>query len=48
MKHPMRIMELASALHIRHLYPESPAWNSTEQRLPGLAITGGPGRGSQN
>ncbi len=36
--HPMRVIELASALQSRHLCPESPGWNSTVQRLLGLAI----------
>ncbi len=35
---PMHIIELASALQSRHLYPESPVWNSTVQRLLGLAM----------
>ncbi len=31
--HPTHIMELASAVQSRHLYPESPGWNSAVQRL---------------
>jgi hypothetical protein len=44
---PMHIMELASALQSRHLCSESPVWNSTVQRLLGLAM-GRSGRGSSS
>jgi hypothetical protein len=38
LQHPMHNIELASALQSRHLCPESPVWNSTVQRLLGLAM----------
>jgi hypothetical protein len=44
LKHPMHIIELASALQSRHLYPESPVLSSTVQRLLGLAMGGAPAR----
>ena len=45
---PTHIMQLASALQSRHLYPASPVLNSTVQRLLGLAMRSRRDASSQN